>query len=142
MDHLLEFEDYLYEFVQYGLTDSNDIKKVKSILSNPKFPELYTELLDKEDITLELEEYPDGKTVELHIIEVPKDRAKEGIGSSIMNTLCEWADKNKKVITLKPAGGSRISKSKLTDWYSKFGFIMNKGENEIDGLLLMYRNPK
>ncbi len=101
----------------------------------------YQEKLSKDNIYLETEIENDN-LLTIEIIEVPRKYQHTGIGTSIMNMLCEYADKNDIVLQLRPAASSTHSRTKLIKFYLKFGFKINKGENENDEYLFMYREPK
>jgi hypothetical protein len=97
-----------------------------------------------EPLGVQLDLSIDDNIVEVMMIEVDHSLSGKGIGSLIMNELINLSDKFKFILTLKPAGGSRISRKKLMAWYTKLGFIENKGVNKKDDerLLLFYRMPK
>ena len=83
-----------------------------------------------------------NKLVTIEIIGIPKKLQGQGLGSKIMNNLISYADKNKIVLQLRPAASSTHSRSKLIKFYSKFGFIENKGPNSNPNYQYMYRLPK
>lgn len=85
--------------------------------------------------------------IKLSSIIVNKDDRGKGIGSKVMEELCQYADKNQKMITLTPAVKDDFqgtsSQSRLISFYKKFGFILNKGRNKDFTISeLMYRIPK
>lgn len=82
------------------------------------------------------------KLVTIEIIGVPKDKHGQGHGSQIMNTLCNKADEMGVVLQLRPAASSTHSRGKLIKFYSKFGFIENKGPNKNEDYQYMYRLAK
>jgi predicted GNAT family acetyltransferase len=62
---------------------------------------------------------------------VPKDKRDQGIGSSFMRELTQYADSVQKKIVLSPStdfGGSSVSR--LKDFYKRFGFVENKGKSK------------
>lgn len=83
--------------------------------------------------------------VTIEIIGIPKSMQGKGCGSKIMNQLCSMADKFGVMLQLRPAASSTHSRSKLINFYSKFGFIENKGSNKNPTCQYehgMYRLPK
>jgi len=80
--------------------------------------------------------------ITIEIIGVPKEMHGKGYGSIIMNNLINYADKNNIVLQLRPAASSTHSRAKLIHFYSKFGFIENKGKASNDNYQYMYRLPK
>lgn len=66
-----------------------------------------------------------------------------GTGSKIMIDLCDYADKNNKIIILTPSDEFGSSKAELIKFYKKFGFVENDGDAKIFGIFEeMYRKPK
>lgn len=101
----------------------------------------YERELSKNGIILETIPESDN-LLTIEIIEVPERLHNQGIGSKIMRNLCNYADKNDIVLQLRPAASSTHSRGRLIKFYSKFGFIINKGENLNDKYQYMYRIPK
>jgi len=74
-----------------------------------------------------------------------KDR-KKGLGTAVMNALCQFADKHGRRVLLTPGlkddRWGTTSRARLVRFYKRFGFIENKGRNKdfamSDG---MFRNP-
>lgn len=70
----------------------------------------------------------------IDMIEVPKDKRKQGIGSKVLTEICEYADKNNLRILLTtgvrdPYHGT-TSMERLKKFYKRFGFVENKGRNK------------
>lgn len=84
----------------------------------------------------------DDSTVTIEIIGIPKEKHGQGYGSKIMNKLTSYADKNDIVLQLRPSASSTHSRSKLINFYQKFGFIENKGKDENEKYQYMYRLPQ
>lgn len=78
-----------------------------------------------------------------NVIVVPKQSRKQGIGTSVMEELVEIADKQGRRISISPStdfGGSSVNR--LKDFYSRFGFVENKGKNKDFTIReTMYREP-
>jgi len=85
--------------------------------------------------------------IKLDTIIVNKEDRGKGIGSKVMEELCDYADRNQKIITLTPAVKDdyqgTTSQSRLIDFYKKFDFVLNKGRNKDFTISeLMFRLPK
>lgn len=62
---------------------------------------------------------------------VPKDRRKEGLGSSFMKDLVSIAQDNKWIIMLSPSDSlGATSVSRLRKFYGRFGFERNFGKKK------------
>jgi len=90
-------------------------------------------------------EYKDK--IKLDTIIVNKEDRGKGTGSKVMEELCDYADRNQKIITLTPAVKDDFqgttSQSRLIDFYKKFDFVLNKGRNKDFTISeLMFRLPK
>lgn len=86
----------------------------------------------------------EGKeNIHLSSIKIPKELRGQGIGTSFMEVLTNYADKVQKVITLSPStdfGASSVSR--LKNFYKRFGFVENKGRNKDFTISdTMYREP-
>lgn len=67
-------------------------------------------------------------TISINNLVVKKNLRNKGIGQNILNDIINYADKNNKTITLTPTS-EYLTKSKLTNWYKRNGFVENKGKN-------------
>ena len=63
-------------------------------------------------------------------IAVPKELRNTGIGSKVMNDLTDKADAEGAIIALTPDNTYGGSKTRLTQFYKRFGFVPNKGRNK------------
>lgn len=77
-----------------------------------------------------LDIYENTNSIKLPRIIVKPECRGNGIGTSIMNDLIEYADKNKQIIALTPASDFGGNKNRLIDFYKRFGFKMNKGHHK------------
>ena len=86
----------------------------------------------------------EGKdSLNLSKIVVDKEKRGEGVGTSFMNDLLSYADESGKKVTLSPSADFGGSKSRLKDFYKRFGFVENKGRNkDFTTMESMYREPK
>lgn len=67
---------------------------------------------------------------ELSRIVIPSDRRQTGLGSEVMQQLCDYADRHGLAIALTPDPVYGSSKTRLTQFYRRFGFVPNKGRNK------------
>lgn len=118
---------------QYGMMNRNYLPKMnlEDIRSHLKSTGVDTDMYEK-----------NGKIVLSRIV-VPKDARGQGVGSSAMQQIVQYADKTGQQVGLSPStdfGGS--SKSRLEGFYRKFGFVPNKGRNkDFTSSESMIRNP-
>lgn len=119
------------------------MKSLKQILREDT-ASLSAELEKKHGVKLELHDSRHG----LHLahISVPKEHQGKGIGSKVMKEITDHADKHKKRMTLDLGrkGDPHVnSPSKLKKFYSKHGFVHNKGRHKDFSISSdMYREPK
>lgn len=72
----------------------------------------------------------------------------QGVGSTVMNSITEFADNNNLPITLIPEpDDDNISPKQLISFYKKFGFVVNSGKKKDYSFsdpfaTTMYRLPK
>jgi N-acetylglutamate synthase-like GNAT family acetyltransferase len=81
----------------------------------------YGDFIDGLDI------YENATSLILSRIIIKPDVRQEGIGSKIMKDLINYADKNKQIIALTPSSDFGGNKSRLIQFYKKFGFKHNQG---------------
>lgn len=94
-----------------------------------------------------LQLYEHGNDIVLGLIVLGREHQGMGVGSKIMNDICDYADRNKKRILLTPAIKDKhhgtTSQSRLINFYKRFGFVLNKGRNKDFSISeLMYRESK
>ena len=93
---------------------------------------------------VKLDVFEDKKSGVLELSRIVVPEKSKGVGSSIMDELSNYADSTGQTMTLSPTtdfGGS--SKSRLTNFYKRFGFVQNKGRNKDYSFRnTMYRAPK
>lgn len=95
------------------------------------------------DELIGLDIYEDGKSLKLSRIIINPEFRGGGVGTDIMNDLINYADKNKKIITLTPSGDFGGNKNRLVQFYKRFGFKMNKGVHKsYEYMDTMIRWPK
>jgi predicted GNAT family N-acyltransferase len=66
-------------------------------------------------------------SIELNLIRIKPEKRGEGCATNIMNDLVDYANKTKKVIHLTPSKDFGSTIERLTEFYKRFGFVMNKG---------------
>jgi len=86
----------------------------------------------------------EGGDLTLSRIEVPKELRDSGIGTKVMEDIINYADNNGKRIVLTPSKDfGATSVGRLKDFYSRFGFVENKGKSkDFSTKEAMYRNPQ
>lgn len=121
----LVYKNFLYEAI--------DIQEFRKILA------------DKYNVEIML--YQSKNYLVLDKIVVPKSDRSNGIGSSVLTDIINYADENNLIIYLmlgdKNDGLGTTSRNRLIKFYKRFGFLLNKGKN-IDYSISysMYRKPK
>jgi GNAT superfamily N-acetyltransferase len=85
-----------------------------------------------------------GNVIELTWI-IVRDR-KQGVGTTIMRELCEFADRYAAQIKLTPASkgdyAATTSRARLIRFYKRFGFISDKRKlGAITGIPVLVRKP-
>ena len=86
--------------------------------------------------------FDSGKNISVSRIVVDKSARNTGTGTKAMQDIIDYADKNGKRVTLTPSSDFGGSKSRLVDFYKRFGFVENKGRTKDLGISdTMYRSP-
>ena len=67
---------------------------------------------------------------EINKIETPKHLQGKGHANSELKELLTHADKEKIPVALSPTSEFGSSKTRLTKWYRRHGFVPNKGRNK------------
>lgn len=98
--------------------DSNISKEVENLMNV---------LEQKYDVKLFIYYNKFANTIILSQIIVEKKDRNKGIGTKVMNEICDFADKNNLRIALTPSGDFGGSKSRLISFYKNFGFKNYKG---------------
>ena len=83
--------------------------------------------------------------VKIDSIYVPEERRNEGVGSKVMQELCDWADQHNIILSLTASGDFGGSVTKLKRFYPRFGFVPNKGRNKdfrTRDTLIRYPRPR
>jgi predicted GNAT family N-acyltransferase len=83
-----------------------------------------------------IEAYKDqGSAYLITRVNVPERHRQSGVGTALMQQAIDRADKEKKVLLLDPhPSASGMSRTKLREWYSRFGFVSIGG--------VMWRLPR
>ena len=102
------------------------------------------QLEEKYGVTVDLLGSLDRGNLSLSRIIVPEEQRATGIGTQVMEDIINYADENKVKVTLTPSidfGGESVER--LTDFYKRFGFVENKGDNKDFTIKdTMYREPQ
>jgi predicted GNAT family acetyltransferase len=94
------------------------------------------------EFNIDLDLYDGGNHLILSRIVVPKEQRGRGVGSDVMQKICDYADETGKKIYLTPSkdfGASSIKK--LEDFYKGFGFV-KKPKDDFSMRETMVRFPK
>jgi len=93
------------------------------------------------DAKISITESPRGLV--LNRIELPRGKRGQGVGTNIMSDLMTEADARGATVALSPSGDFGGSVPRLKEFYSRFGFLPNKGRTADYGISeSMYRLPK
>jgi len=93
------------------------------------------------NVALDIAESPNA--IDLSRIVVPKEIRGQGIGSSVMQDLIDYADQTGKQVRLSPSSDFGGSPTRLKKFYKEFGFVDNRGRNkDFSTRETMIRNPK
>jgi GNAT superfamily N-acetyltransferase len=103
-----------------------------------------TQLEQKYGVKVDLLGSLDKGNLTLSRIVIPEEQRGTGIGTQVMEEIIKYADDNGVKVTLTPSidfGGESVAR--LTDFYKRFGFVENKGENKDFTIKdTMYREPQ
>ncbi len=78
--------------------------------------------------------------ITLSQIVVPPDARNSGTGTAAMKRLIEYADSTSQTVALTPSADFGGNKTRLTEFYKRFGFVENKGRGrDLDINESMYR---
>jgi GNAT superfamily N-acetyltransferase len=92
-------------------------------------------------LKLDLEE--SQNKIILSRIVVPKNQRNQGIGTNALNELVNYSDSVGKTLSLTPSDDFGGNKTKLKEFYKRFGFVENKGKNKNYEISeSMYREPQ
>lgn len=89
----------------------------------------WKQLAKDQDIVVSAHE--SGDVITLNKMVVPESGRGKGTGSGVMQSLIDYADANGKHIALTPSKEFGGSVPRLKEFYSRFGFIENKGKDKV-----------
>jgi GNAT superfamily N-acetyltransferase len=112
---------------------SLDIEKYSILVKS-----LMTDIESSYDIDLFIYYNKFSHTIILDKIVVDKKNRGRGIGTNVMNKICDFADEYKLSIALTPSSDFGGSKTRLIQFYKNFGFKKNK---EYKVMETMIRTP-
>ena len=78
-------------------------------------------------------------TIILSKIVIDKKNRSKGIGTNVMNEICDFADKHKLRIALTPSSDFGGSKSRLIQFYKTFGFKNYKGYEFRESMIRIHQ---
>lgn len=89
--------------------------------------------------TINIYEYSNKISIDLIITK----EKNSGYGTKLMQDICDYADKNNKIVILTPSDEFGGNKKRLIEFYKRFGFVENKGKNkDFEIFESMYRLPR
>lgn len=95
-----------------------------------------------EGVSLDIRFSEYSNNITLNLISIPKEARGKGYATDIMNELISYADKHNHTVSLTPDNAFGSSKTRLEEFYRRFGFVMNKGRNKDFRISeLMLRQP-
>lgn len=90
------------------------------------------------DVQLDVGRYKN--IIHLYLIEVPEKHRGKGYAKLLIKRLCNYADKQKCIITLKPTAQFGADLERLVNFYKNFGFVFNADDNYREDIAeVMYR---
>lgn len=88
-------------------------------------------------------EYHSAKISSLSMFRVDKDKRGHGLAEAAMQDATAWADAHGVMLTASPTSEFGSSKTRLTAWNKRHGFVENKGRNkDLQLNETMYRHPQ
>jgi GNAT superfamily N-acetyltransferase len=111
--------------------NSEDAKKFwQSRQENPerKSAASITDKYQQSGVASSISERP--SEIVLNKVIVPKESRGSGIGSQFMQELIDYGNQSGKKISLTPSADFGGNKSRLVEFYKRFGFVENKGKNK------------
>jgi len=127
-----ERDTSILKVVDKKLPNLKEPKKPTKFQRRKELSQMPREGKDKsEEPDVELNVHGDAdKGYVLSKIVVPKELRNTGIGSKVMKDLTDKADSEGAIIALTPDNTYGGSKTRLTQFYRRFGFVPNKGRNK------------
>ena len=121
-----------YEHYSNGIFFRNDRDESGNYIPAKSIKEANQNIQDMildiwEDKIEKISIFDNKDNIELSMIKLKDDVKRQGIGSKIMNYLCDYADKHNKIIHLTPDPSMGTNLNTLKSFYMKHGFNFNKG---------------
>lgn len=111
-----------YEDYEKHMTQQTDSYKLEQFTNNIKHK--------YEGVSLDLRYSEYSNNITLNLISIPKEQRNQGLATTIMSELIEYADREGKTVSLTPVNDFGSAKNRLEAFYRRFGFVMNKGRNK------------
>ena len=124
--------------------DVTPAQEVAGLLSSRRVDESIGGVLSDKypDVAVDLFGDPD-RGYELSRIVVPEGERNRGVGSKVMRDIVSMADAQGAKVSLTPDSSFGGNKTRLKDFYKRFGFVENKGRNkDFSTRNTMYREPQ
>lgn len=126
------------------LAPASPAQEVAGLLSSGRVDESIGGVLSDKypDVAVDLFGDPD-RGYELSRIVVPEGERNRGVGSKVMRDIVSMADAQGAKVSLTPDSSFGGNKTRLKDFYKRFGFVENKGRNkDFSTRNTMYRDPQ
>lgn len=81
-----------------------------------------------------------GNSMYLSMIEVPEELKGTGLAKQFMQDMINFADEYSLIITLSPTDRFGSDMKRLTNFYSNFGFVINRNK-DYAGQMIRVPNP-
>jgi GNAT superfamily N-acetyltransferase len=120
----MELRKFIATTIREYLNESQDldIEKYYKLVET-----LMNDIESRYDVDLFIYYNKFAHTIILSKIVIDKKNRSKGIGTNVMNEICDFADKNKLRIALTPSSDFGGSKTRLIQFYKNFGFKNYKG---------------
>ena len=120
----MELRKFIAITIREYLNESQDldIEKYSKLVET-----LMNDIESQYDVDLFIYYNKFAHTIILSRIVIDKKNRSKGIGTNVMNEICDFADKNKLRIALTPSSDFGGSKTRLIQFYKNFGFKNYKG---------------
>jgi GNAT superfamily N-acetyltransferase len=108
------------------------IKLTSLVESIVKVSEIQSIIRDKyKDILDRVFIFKHDGWIELSILRISPPFKNKGYGTRIMQDIIDYADDNNIIVTLTPSSDFGSNKNRLTQFYRRFGFVLNRGANKF-----------
>lgn len=119
---IMNLHEYIKKTAKKFINESKNNENYSSLIKD-----LMNELESRYNVDLFLYYNKFSNTIILSKISIDKENRSKGIGTKVMDEICDFADNNNLRIALTPSSDFGGSKTRLLDFYKRFGFKKYKG---------------